>query len=283
MAAYRNKGATIIPTDDVHEESGECIVLWQGCPPVHLECKRKGPKSIRPRAAKRNFERVRDCVFRLMTEVGCSASVIITSRYDPTEEDLPRIAAHVGELLRNPRGYEGCILDGKLSLQVSESPIQELAPGRFALVTPRGFDFAVAEGQLGNDKGEGRWGKCFAWRTKQRWRWIRSGLSELKKAATKIPKDEAGVVYLQIPRDTLPVAWLRMRVMAEEVRLVLEREHKSISAVVVTGEGHWLQRYVDSVETSAVISSFYEVIENANARIPLPKEFRLLGRDFKIT
>ena len=204
----------------------------------------------------------------------------ITSRYDPTEDDIPRVVGQVERLLATSKGGERCVRDGKLFIELLPEPIG-IGPGQcYSITVPGGWDFAVSEGTMEEGRRP-RNAKCVASRTEQRWGWIRSALSVLKNATQKIPWNEPGVVYVQVPDADLPVVWLRGRILADEVRRLLQHDHSGISAVVITGEGEWTRKYLASERENAVTTTFYEVIENSNARTPLPKDFQLFGRDFK--
>lgn len=283
MAAYKNQGAKVISTDDDEGKSGECSVAWEGSVPVHVECKLSTRKIIRPREAQAAFDQFREGIFALMDRLGRFATVIVSSDYDPTEKDAPRIAGHLEQLLTLPESEKRFVrLSSRLSIEVLPRPIAELSPGQFVLTTPRGFDFATSEGQVQVVEGNIGNAKSVAWRTKLRWGWIKSALSKLKTAKDKFTRAEPSIVYLQVPEGDLHVVWLRMRVLAEEIRKLLRHshDHDKISAVVITGEGQWMKSYENTREESAVVSSFYEVVENARTRNPLPNDFKVFGRDF---
>ena len=281
MAPFKRRGATVVWIDEGREKSAECKVSWGNAQAVYLECKRKSTKSIRRRDSEATFKELKGQVFHLMDELKRPATVIVSSQYDPTDDVIPRVLAHLECLLQADENPIGSVrVSSRLLIEVAPAPFEEAASGKRILRVPRGFDFASSEVQIGTPLGKSGAGRCFAWRTEQRVRWIRSAITAVEEAARQLPADQPGVVYLQVPEGPPAVVWLRMRILADEVRQILQHEHQRIAAVVVTGEWQWMKTYIESDESTAVVSTYYEVVENSNTRNPLPDDFQLFGRDF---
>jgi len=279
MASYKKRGANVVSTDQEQGKAGECKVTWGNGRVVYIECKRKSTRIIRRRDSEANFRELQKRIFHLMEELNRPATTMICSRYDPTDDDIPRVLAHVERLLKSSQNPIGSERDGKLFIEVGAPPIEETAPGEYALTMPHGLDFGCSQ-EIRTPSGEPDTGMCFGWRTEQRVRWIRSAISALKKAANQLPQDEPGVVYLEVPQGPPAVVWLRVKTLADEVRQVLQHEHQRIAAVVVSGECQWMKTYTESDDSTAFVSAYYEVVENSNTRNPLPGGFQLFGRDF---
>lgn len=272
MSAYCRHGCSLTLTDNNPKKSAECVVDWNGVS-VHLECKRKSTRSVRPRAARKAFERIRDQVFRVMDDLGRNETLLVHSRYDPTENDLQRIEGIARQLLASSRPTS--VRDGKLEVELLGTPVLPTPTGP-GFQVPRGCDFVEAIAP--ND--DFSQAKCFAWKTRNRWGWLRSGVAELKKAATQLPRDEPSVVFLQVPKGPPHVVWLRIQALREEIVQLLTHDHARISAVVVTGDSEWMKCF-ESSDIAACVTTIYEFVENVQTRNPLPKDFPILGRDFR--
>ena len=95
-------------------------------------------------------------------------------------------------------------------------------------------------------------------------------MHSLKKASKKSLLANQELCICRFLRGEVPVAWLRVQIVAYEVSQLLQHEHARFSAVVVMGDGFWFKIHRGHSDETSVTTTFYEVIENSRARVPLP-------------
>ncbi|MDB5387363.1 MAG: hypothetical protein JWM11_3009, partial [Planctomycetaceae bacterium] len=276
MAAFHFDGANVVHTD---ESSGECEVRYYENPPFHIECKRKVEDSVSRRDAQQNIEVIQKRVFELMEQRSAFGTVVITSRYDPTKEDITTVMTYLETVLVNRVTERTEFRQGKLTIEIGPEAL-EVINDVATIVSPRGLDFAFSEGTV-SENGGLKNAKVLAWRSEQTCRWVRSAISTLTKAADQLPPDEPSVVYTDVPGGDVAVAWLRCRVLAAEIEQLFTYKYERLSAVVVSSEARWFRSHAGFEAKSPMVNSFVAVIQNPNTRNPLPEGTRLFGREFQ--
>jgi hypothetical protein len=147
------------------------------------------------------------------------------------------------------------------------------------VILPAGFDYGFTEAITDETGPEASSGWGVVWRVLNPGGWIRSVTDSVRSAASQVPASSANIIYLHVPTGSLGVVTTRIDCVAPEVEHLLSNpdRHTRVNAVVLTGQATlhgW------SSPNDGSVRYVYRAIENAYARNPLPRSFRVFGRDF---
>lgn len=279
MAGFIEAGAHVEKTD--YGRVGEFRVSWNSNW-VYVECKRKSAMSVRDRQVGELYRRGTEELHSLMRQHNCYIHVRISCRTDPNDNDLGSITTVVGQALRDGVVCERDYKMGKLEITVGPIPI-ERDPSRYdalGIMTPSGYEYAVSEGRVariedGKPVLENVW--SVAWRSQLGSDWLKSALESFRSAASQLPKEDPGLVYLEVPEGTENVVFGRIALLCPAIEQEL-RSRRRVNAVVLTARC----LVTDEVDSSVAITRIvYKTILNKDPRTPLPEGFRILGLHVK--
>ncbi len=276
MAGYCEAGARVEKTD--YGRAGEFRVTWNGTW-VYVECKRKSPISVRDRQVEEIYRRGTEELHSLMKRHNSYIEVQISCRTDPNENDLATVIGAVEDALTNGVSCGKACKIGKLEITVGPIQMDAAGPssGFSGLRVPAGFEHAACQGEVASVENgipvlKNVW--SIAWRSQLGSGWVKSALESFRLAASQLPKEGPGLVYLEVPGGTEETVFGRLAILEPAVEKQIGSE-KRVNAAILTATCLVTDKLDQSVAVTRVI---YKTISSKDARTPLPEGFKVLGR-----
>ncbi|OGO43100.1 MAG: hypothetical protein A2137_07770 [Chloroflexi bacterium RBG_16_58_8] len=277
MAGYYEAGIQVEKTDI--NKTGE-FRIKTGNGYVFIECKHKTAESIRERNIKEIYELGTKELYHLMDRLKKPCIIHITTNTDPKERDLTilmelveqGLSRDIGSGVRNRRGkYQVLILPSEWGMHSDQSATGVRAPG--------GYEYAETEAVLREDATGKRIAtgtRGIAWYSARPSDWLRSAIDSFRKAAEQLPKNDCGLIYLDLPEGDENILRVRMDMVSKELQRLLT-QHQRINVIVLTGLSTVFGYSGPGIATTRVL---YKVIYNPRPRLALPSGFKVFGDHF---
>ena len=247
---------------------------------VEIECKKKDRRSNRDIRNNENWRLIIRKSSGMMEHYKVNYGIAIKTEQDPTKEDIKFILMQLDTLIQNRKeGFYGFQEKGiGITLQIISNRDEEIETGGFQVGTNEESDYATQAMEVKKDeKGKVfiRNPRFFGFKSAVIPERINSVIDSIKDARRQLSSKCPALVYVHlngIDRKITKIDFKRLDSLVTD----LLKQNSSITGVVISSE------FFSKDELGFTYSHKAKYIKNADAKHPLPKEFKVVGESQSI-